>query len=158
MWKAGKIAALTFVVLPVLAERAQLATGPVSGPAQEGCTLIVNVTGARNTKGGVGGLLFKNTDGWPENRDKAFVRGTFPISGTRSTLTFDHIPAGQYGLVILHDENMNHKLDRNFLTIPKEGFAFGNNPHVGLTAPKMKDAMVNVSCPVTQVELHLLYK
>ncbi len=155
MWKA---AVLTFVVLPALAERAQLRNRTSFGSGTGRLYFIVNVTGARNTKGGVGGLLFKNTDGWPENRDKAFVRGTFPISGTRSTLTFDHIPAGQYGLVILHDENMNHKLDRNFLTIPKEGFAFGNNPHVGLTAPKMKDAMVNVSCPVTQVELHLLYK
>ena len=157
MWPA-RVAALSLVLLPAVAELAKLATGPVSGPAQEGCTVIVTVTGARNTKGGVGGLLFKDTDGWPDNRDKALVRGTFPISGNRSTLTFDHIPAGQYGLVVLHDENMNHKLDRNFLSIPKEGFAFGNNPRVGLTAPKMKDALVHVTCPVTQVELHLIYK
>ncbi len=135
----------------------QPTTQPAAAPAGN-CTLIVHVTGVRNTKGWIGAALYKTTDGWPEQREKAFSRGTFPIVNGASTAKLENLPPGDYGLVVLHDENMNHKLDRNFLTIPKEGFGFANNPRVALTAPKMKDAMVKVACPTTESNIKLIYK
>jgi hypothetical protein len=41
---------------------------------------------------------------------------------------------------------------------PKEGFGFANNPHVGLTTPKWQEAAVNVTCPVTEINIQLIYK
>jgi len=128
-------------------------------PAPKGdCSLVIRVSGARNTKGGIGGLLFISNDGWPDDRDKAVARGTFPITGDKATLKFDHLAAGAYSVVVLHDENLNKKLDRNFLTIPKEGFGFANNPKVRLSAPKMKTASVNLAGPVTEIDIKLIYK
>lgn len=133
---------------------------PSIGLAQSAgnCTLVIHATGFRNQKGVAGGTLFTSPNGWPEDNDKSYAHGPFPISGDHATLTFEHLPPGRYGVAVLHDENMNHKLDRNFLHVPKEGFGFANNPHVGLSAPKWEDAAVNVTCPVTEITIRLIYK
>jgi uncharacterized protein (DUF2141 family) len=135
-----------------------LAQSPVASTASGNCTLVVHVTGFRNQKGDAGGSLFASPNGWPEDNSKAFTHAGFPIEGDHATLTFSHVPLGRYAIAVLHDENSNHKLDRNFLHIPKEGFGFANNPHVGLSPPKWEDAAVNVTCPVTEINIHLIYK
>jgi uncharacterized protein (DUF2141 family) len=127
--------------------------------ASEGnCSLIIHVTGFRNTKGLLGAELFTSSAGWPEEVDKSFRHAHFPIEGDHATARFDRIPAGKYGVVVLHDENENQKLDRNVLMVPKEGFGFANNPHVLLTAPPMEKATIPVTCPSTTTAIHLIYK
>jgi len=128
-----------------------------SAPAPGNCALVVHVTGFRNQKGVAGGTIFKTPDGWPENNAKSFMHAPFPITGDHATLTFS-LPPGTYGVAVLHDENENRKLDRNFMGIPKEGFGFANNPHVGLSAPNWHDAAINVTCPVTEIQIRLIYK
>jgi uncharacterized protein (DUF2141 family) len=130
-----------------------------SPAASEGnCSLIIHVTGFRNTIGLLGAELFTSADGWPEDVDKSFRHAHFPIQGDHGTAHFDHIPAGRYGVVVLHDENENQKLDRNLFTVPKEGFGFANNPHVLLVAPPIEKATIQVTCPTTTTEIHLIYK
>ncbi len=41
--------------------------------------------------------------------------------------TFSGIPNGDYTIAVFHDINNNGKLDKNFLGIPKEGYAFSKN-------------------------------
>jgi uncharacterized protein (DUF2141 family) len=138
-----------------------LCSAPVwaSPAASEGkCSLIIHVTGFRNTKGQLGAELFTSADGWPEDVGKSFRHQHFPIEGANATARFDRIPAGRYGVVVLHDENENQKLDRNLLMVPKEGFGFANNPHVLLVAPPMDKATIPVTCPQTTTEIHLIYK
>lgn len=129
---------------------------PPPGTAGD-CTLVIHVTGFRNQKGVAGGTVFKTPDGWPEDNAKSFRRAPFPIVGDHAILTFP-LPPGRYGVAVLHDENRNRKLDRNFLGVPKEGFGFANNPHVGMSAPKWQDAAVNVTCPVMEINVRLIYK
>jgi uncharacterized protein (DUF2141 family) len=134
-----------------------VAAPPTSNATQGSCTLVIHVTGFRNQKGKAGGTVFTSPDGWPEDNNKSFAHDGFPIDGDHATLTF-HLPPGRYGVAVLHDENENHKLDRNFLRVPKEGFGFANNPHVGLSAPRWEDATMNVTCPVTETTVRLIYK
>src|SRR5579875_812315 len=148
------LAALLLASAFCAAAPAQQAAAPGSGE----CTLVVHVTGFRNQKGDAGGSLFRSPAGWPEDNSKAYVHGAFPIQGDHATLTFQHLPPGRYAVAVLHDENSNHKLDRNFLKVPKEGFGFGNNPHVGLSAPKWETAATDVGCPVTETDIRLIYK
>lgn len=121
------------------------------------CTLRIHVTGFRNDKGKAGGTVFSSADGWPEQTNKSVVHGPFPIANGQAMEEF-HLPAGKYAIAVIHDENSNHKLDRNFLGIPKEGFGFANNPKVALSAPSFNAASTQVSCPVTQIEVRLIYK
>jgi uncharacterized protein (DUF2141 family) len=135
------------------------ASALASPAASEGnCSLIIHVTGFRNTKGLLGAELFTSSAGWPEDVDKSFRHEHFPIEGNHATARFDHLPAGKYGVVVLHDENENQKLDRNLLMFPKEGFGFANNPHVLLVAPPIEKATIPVTCPTTTTEIRLIYK
>jgi uncharacterized protein (DUF2141 family) len=123
------------------------------------CTLDVHVDGFRNSKGLIGGAVFKDKAGWPENDAQAFARAAIPVPGKmQAVLTFRDVPEGRYGIVVLHDENANHRLDRNILRVPREGFGFANNPHVKLSAPSWQDASVQVACPATEIRIHLIYK
>ena len=131
-----------------------------SAETAHGCTLRIHVDGLRNQNGVVGAAIFKSADGWPEDMRKALNHWPTPIpDGAReATALMENLPPGDYGVVVIHDENGNQKLDRNFLGIPKEGFGFANNPHVGLSAAPYHAAIVHVTCPVTQIAIHLIYK
>jgi uncharacterized protein (DUF2141 family) len=128
-------------------------------PAQTLCTLRIHVDGFRNTRGNLGTVIFETSDGWPENLDKSFRHGPAPIdAATRTAVAEWKLRPGDYGVAVIHDENSNHHLDRNFLGVPKEGFGFANNPHVLLSAPSMKAALAHVGCPSTEISVHLQYK
>lgn len=151
-----------FVLLAGSAIQATAQSDPAArysapAPGKPLCTLQIHVTGFRNDKGKAGGTVFVSRDGWPEQTGKAVVHGGFPIERGEATETFQ-IPPGRYAVAAIHDENGNHKLDRNFLGIPKEGFGFANNPKVALSAPSFDAAATQVSCPLTRIEIHLIYK
>lgn len=139
------------LILPAGQQTAQNATG---------CTLRIHVDGLRNSTGVVGAAIFKSADGWPENMSKSFHHWptAIPAGTHEATAVMENLPPGDYGLVTIHDENKNQKMDRNFFGIPKEGFGFANNPHVGLSAPPFAAAIVHVTCPVTETKIHLIYK
>jgi uncharacterized protein (DUF2141 family) len=128
-----------------------------AGAQSRPCTLTVHVNGFRNQKGELGVNVFKTPEGWPEQNEKAFLHLGFPITGNELSTQLS-LPPGRYAVVVLHDENQNQKLDRNFLNVPKEGFGFSNNPRVMLTAPGFDTAAFEVACPATDVQIHLIYK
>ena len=121
------------------------------------CTLQVHVTGFRDSKGTAGGVVFSSATGWPDNRTKAVVQGGFPIANKQAQEVFQ-VPPGRYGVVVIHDENSNMKLDRNFFGVPKEGIGFSNNPRVVVSAPSFEAAAAAVECPSTQLKIRLIYK
>jgi uncharacterized protein (DUF2141 family) len=137
-----------------------LRPGDASQLHADGCTLRIHVDGLRNSIGVVGTVLFTSAEGWPENVNKAYRGGPTPIgAGERKvTVVLEGIPAGDYSIVILHDENSNMKLDRNLFGWPKEGFGFSNNPHIGFGPPPFRETLLHVGCPVTQTAIHVVYK
>ena len=124
------------------------------------CTLRVHVDGLRNQKGVVGALVFTSPAGWPENVSRSFRGESTSIDPGRrdATVVIQHVPPGDYGIVVLHDENRNMKLDRNLFGFPKEGFGFSNNPHIGLGPPPYAKAVMRISCPTTDTTIHIIYK
>lgn len=134
-----------------------LPAGICQTPAAESCKLLVHIDGFRNQKGDAGVTIFTSPDGWPENNQKAFLHGGHPFTGDKTTVELQ-LPPGHYAVAALHDENSNHKLDRNMFGWPKEGFGFSNNPKVGLSAPSFDTAVIQASCPVTETTIHLIYK
>lgn len=120
-------------------------------------TLSIHVTGFRNNTGFAGTLIFCSPKGWPEVNDDACRHNSVPIVDREATLTFPGFNAGTYALVVIHDENKNKKMDKNFLGIPKEGFGFSNNPKVGLSAPSYEKATFTMDGDKT-IEIKLIYK
>jgi uncharacterized protein (DUF2141 family) len=122
--------------------------------------LRIHVDGFRNTRGNLGTILFRSPDGWPEDGNKSFRHGPAPIDkDTRTAVAvWPDLPPGDYAVAAIHDENSNARLDRNLIGVPKEGFGFANNPHVGLVPPAFEKAIVHVACPVTDITIHLQFK
>ncbi len=120
-------------------------------------TLVVQVTGIRNSKGEIRLLVFSGQDGWPDVRDQSFRHASLAANGRAVTFTLTNMPEGRYALSVLHDENENHKLDRDLFGRPKEGIGFGNNPKIGFTKPGWKDASVQVNGPSMQTTIDLRY-
>jgi uncharacterized protein (DUF2141 family) len=114
---------------------------------QQACTLRIHVDGLRNHKGVVGALVFTSAVGWPEDVHKCFRHQYAPVAATGrgATVVVEDLPPGNHGIVVLHDENENMKLDRNIFGFPKEGFGFANNPKVGLRAPPFGSAVMHVA-------------
>ncbi len=139
-------------------------TGPYafgrSGRCAAGCTLRIHADRLRNSKGVVGVLLFRSRGGWPEDVAKSVRHeaATIAEGQKQSTVVINGLAGGDYGVVALHDENKNMKLDRNLFGFPKEGFGFANNPHVGLGPPTFGSAVLRVTCPTTETQIHILYK
>jgi uncharacterized protein (DUF2141 family) len=151
--------AVCLFAVPACSAAAQTAPGAETH-APSGCTLRIHVDGFRNTRGNLGTIIFTSPNGWPEDKAKALRSGPSPIDVATRTATgvWPGLPAGDYAVAAIHDENSNAKLDRNFIGVPKEGFGFANNPHVGLSAPPFLAAVVHVACPVTEITIHLQYK
>ena len=62
------------------------------------------------------------------------------IRDAQARCDFLSIPPGTYALGVVHDENMNGKLDTKWLGIPKEGYGFSNDAKVFLSAPSFSAA------------------
>jgi uncharacterized protein (DUF2141 family) len=97
-------------------------------------SLQIQVTGARNIKGHVLVSLFNSSDGFPDKDSKAIKKLQLKVSGNTATGSFGAMPAGDYAVAILHDENNDLKMNTNWVGLPKEGFGFSNNA-MGMFGP-----------------------
>ena len=104
----------------------------------------VQINGIRNTNGDIACAIFNAAEGYPEESTKAykFIRMASP--GNSAICQFNDIPPGTYAIAVLHDENANGKLDKNFLGIPREGYGASNNVRPKMSAPAFKDAAFSV--------------
>ena len=87
----------------------------------------LSVTGLRNNDGHVLVCLFREGEGFPDEVEKAFRREKMSISQKTSGILFKDVPGGNYAIAILHDENDDQKMNKNFFGLPKEGYGFSNN-------------------------------
>jgi uncharacterized protein (DUF2141 family) len=102
--------------------------------------LRVVVEGVKNTRGFIGVLVFNSAAGWPEDVSSAFKSEAVPAQAPETVLEVHNLPTGEYAVVVLHDENLNKKLDRNWLGKPKEQWGMSNNPHFTHSAPSFGSA------------------
>jgi len=105
--------------------------------AQAPCPGIhVSILNIRNSTGIVACALFESPVGFPIE----FLRSAtnvmiIKIRKTQARCDFEDIPPGAYAMAVIHDENMNGKLDTHWLGIPTEGHGFSNNATGVLGAP-----------------------
>jgi uncharacterized protein (DUF2141 family) len=101
----------------------------------------VTVFNIRNARGTVDCALFDGPAGFPVDVPHSAMRlMAMKVPNSQAQCDFENISAGTYGLVVLHDENMNGKLDSNWLGIPKEGYGFSKDAKASFGAPSFADA------------------
>ena len=122
-------------------------------------TLTVRVTGARNIKGKIGVTLFQDAQGFPDDASKAIRQQSVEIDpNTMSAqVTFKDLPQGTFAVSVLHDENGNGKMDKNFVGMPKEGYGASNNPKKKMAPPSFEETKFQFSGNDQSLEIKLMY-
>ena len=131
----------------------------VPAQTQDTSTLTIRITGARNTKGQIGVTLFRDAQGFPDDTSRAIRQQSVQIDpNTMSAqVTFKDLPQGTFAVSVLHDENGNGKMDKNFMGIPKEGYGASNNPKKQRRAPTFDDAKFSLNAAEQTIEIKLIY-
>jgi uncharacterized protein (DUF2141 family) len=65
------------------------------------------------------------------------------------------LPYGTYAVAVYHDINDNRKLDRTRLGIPKEPYAFSNNPKAKWSPATFEDSKVKLNQEKLQLTIEL---
>jgi uncharacterized protein (DUF2141 family) len=115
---------------------------PAAAVTQPSCPGIhVKILNIRNSTGSIDCALFESPIGFPTQ----FLRYAtnlvaMKIRKTETRCDFENIPPGTYAIAAIHDENMNGKLDTNWLGIPKEGYGFSKNAQGQFGGPSFSAA------------------
>lgn len=113
-----------------------------AGTGSAACAGIhVTVLNIRNSLGSVDCALFNSASGFPTDTLRSALRlSAMKVPERTAHCDFMDLPPGRYALVVLHDENMNGRIDYNWLGIPREGYGFSNDVHGKLGAPSFEQA------------------
>lgn len=126
----------------------------ISSQAFSQGSLEVTVKNIHEAKGAIRvGLFNSDADFLKKAIDGKIVKA----SGTEVTVVFENLKPGDYAVSIIHDENENGELDKNFVGIPKEGFAFGNNAMGSFGPPDFQQAKVKVDGNRVKQEISVKY-
>lgn len=115
---------------------------PVITSAQSPCPGIhVKILDIRDNTGTIACALFESPVGFPTD----FLRSAtnimvIKIRKTQARCDFEDIPPGTYAIAVVHDENMNGKLDTNVFGIPTEGYGFSKDAKALFGAPSFSAA------------------
>lgn len=93
----------------------------------------ITVDHLRSTKGLLQLCLTAHERSFPDCNDDPAAR-KLTVRAKDGVARFASLPAGQYAVAIVHDENGNNKLD-TFAGIPKEGIGFSRNPSFSFGPP-----------------------
>ncbi len=102
-------------------------------------SIHLNITNIRSDKGQICVGVFTNSESFEQEEpciEKCYSKKNF--ADGKYEIVLDLKP-GIYGVSILDDENMNGKMNYNFLGVPTEGFGFGGYKHKGLKKPVFSD-------------------
>lgn len=119
--------------------------------------LRVNVKGISNRNGTIALLLFRGDAGFPSDPSKAVGSASLPISDLTVSHLFTQLPAGEYAVTVMHDENRNGKLDTNLFGIPEEGIGVSNNALNMFGPPVFQECAILVREGDNQITIELDY-
>jgi uncharacterized protein (DUF2141 family) len=155
------LARLPFVAPALLLLAAAAPTSalqPKQGQPKQGQATGIDVV-FENLRGGRGVLrlcLSRNPAHYPDCSGDPQARQVNIPANCRGTFRFDNLQQGSYALTALHDENGNAKLD-TFLGIPREGFAFSNNPRIGFGPPAYERVRFSIGATRALIRLQFKY-
>ena len=119
--------------------------------------LTVNVHLTHGAHGDLAYLVFSSPLGFPGNSRTAIRHGFLPIpAGAQHMRIVTHLPPATYAVSVYEDLNGNHKLDHNFLGIPREPVGASNNPKSRLGPPHFKQCSFHVGTAPKNIAITLV--
>lgn len=121
--------------------------------------IVVTVVKIKGAEGGnLIVSLYNVKESWLKT-DEARIMEVVAVSGDSMTVEFASLPYDSvYAVAVIHDRNMNGKLDmRKFpWPKPKEGAGVSNNDF-GFGPPDYEDALLHLSMPDLAVRIEMRY-
>jgi uncharacterized protein (DUF2141 family) len=119
---------------------------PSARAAEPAGQIIVELVGVRSTQGQVFAALYRSSDGFPGEHDKAFAGKKVAIADKQHvSVTFENVPPGPFAVSVFHDENGNSRMERGALGIPKEGWGASRDAKATFGPPSWKDAQLTLA-------------
>jgi len=106
----------------------------------ESSSIQVTIHSLRNTKGVILLSVYNSSDGFPSNADKAVKLVKTQVTGEKTEIRLENLPAGTYAISVMHDENNNGEMDTGLFGIPKEGYGASNDAKATFGPPSFNDA------------------
>ena len=89
--------------------------------------ITIEVSGVNAAKGGNLVVLVFGRDGFPINHEKALSNQVKKVSDSQVIFTFAALPNDEMAFKVLHDEDSNNEVTKNWTGIwPREGLGFSN--------------------------------
>jgi uncharacterized protein (DUF2141 family) len=100
--------------------------------------LEIEVTGIKNN---TGKIMLQLMD--PD--EKTVSEKMSEIKDQKCLIMIENLKPGKYAVRYFHDENLNGKMDTNFMGIPTEGYGFSNNAKGSFGPPPFEKWLFEVS-------------
>jgi len=123
-----------------------------SAPATEPVTVVVS--SLVSTTSAVKLYFYNTRAGFLKHGQWAFSKSVKPEGKSEFSLPVE-LPKGEWAVAITQDLNNNDKVDKNFLGIPTEPYAFSNNVRPTLAAPGFDECKFVVDGPGKVVSIVL---
>ncbi|SFD50015.1 DUF2141 domain-containing protein [Pseudoalteromonas denitrificans] len=126
--------------------------------------LTVDINGVESAKGQLLVYLHDNSasyysdDDFDLNSIKFFKRLIIEPQFPFTQVIFENIPAGNYAVSVIHDEDKNGTLSRMifpFAGMPSEPYGLSNDIYSNFTKGPFEDALIQVTAPDYKVSLTL---
>ncbi|MBX9878758.1 MAG: DUF2141 domain-containing protein [Candidatus Obscuribacterales bacterium] len=95
-------------------------------------TLIIHVSGLKNSNGSVRVALFNSDASYTNDKftgETAFRKEILPIKNNAAECAFTNLPYGDYAIKLFHNEDNSGKFETGIFGIPKVQYGFSNNAH-----------------------------
>ena len=137
-----------------------LTAGPSSAPASPAAriantqSVTVVVTALASTQSTVRINFYNSSDAFLKRGQEVYQRVVRPEGKNEVTVPID-LPLGEWAVALTQDVNNNNKLDKNFVGIPTEPYAFSNNVRPALRPPNFEECKFRVDGPGKVVSIQL---
>lgn len=130
-------------------------------PDEKGPALTITVTGLKDRKGNMRAEVYPAREGDFLADDnvlvmagKTFRRVEIPVPQSGPVQLCIRVPGpGNYGLLVLHDRDMNRKFG-----LSVDGAGFSNNPKIGLGKPRAASTAFVAGPGITPMTIRLNYR
>ena len=130
---------------------------PSNGCPSWGTPIHVHIHGIRNARGTLKAVLYGPDPKTFLVKGKKADKEREPAEEGSMTLCVAAREEGRFAVVVYHDENDNHKFDRNWIGLPIEGFGFSNDPTLYLAPPSFEETAFGVKGELTHVDVEVQY-
>ncbi len=119
----------------------------------------VSIGGLRSTDGVVLVAVFDREEVFLDSGEQIVTLSLNAGTAKAGTVTgaVKNLPAGQYAVVVHHDENDNNYFDTNFFGLPAEGYGFSNDVEVFLSKPAFEEAAFKLGAQDVSVAIRMTY-